>query len=64
MANNGHWNLLKVDRPFIRNSNDWLRMYIIRKIDYTPFAIYIFAAIDNTLDLEILHGSCESNNLS
>ena len=63
-GNNGHWNLLKVDRRFIRNSDDWLRMSMLRKIGYTPLAIYIFAAIDNTLGLEIMHGSCESNDLS
>ncbi len=37
---------------------------MLRKIGYTPLAIYIFAAIDNTLGLEIMHGSCESNDLS
>jgi hypothetical protein len=38
-------------------------MSIIRKIDYTPFAIYMFVTIDNTLGLETLHGSCESKDL-
>jgi len=39
-------------------------MSIIRNIEYIPFAIYKFAAIDNILSLEILHRSYESNDLS
>ena len=63
-AINGRWNLLEIGSPFSHYSNDWLRMSIIRNIEYTPFAIYKFTTIDNTLSLEILHRSCESNDLS